>query len=143
MSESRSYMIRTTKRPPLNPCHSARRRSEWVAAKTSYELQANKHHQQSTLQLEYSMDRMRSDLTDEFHGKLENKVDWAALKTTLDAQMRAVFRSQFEHLWGEIEDKVRSVPLAYSRSRSRSVFALPRASPHRRRNSAFSAAHCA
>jgi chromosome segregation ATPase len=79
---------------------------ELEAAKKVLEFHATSLVKHSSARTDAALHDMRSNLAEHMGTALSQKVDWDAMKTTLDGQIRSVWRVQMQGLMKEVEQRV-------------------------------------
>ena len=90
-------------------------KSELDACRTVMESQAQALHRHSTARTDAALRSSRKVSRGHLESSLAKKVDWDAMKTTLDSQIRSVFRIQLQGLMKEVEQRVLDTLQAHHR----------------------------
>ena len=79
------------------------------------ESQAQALHRHSTARTDAALQELSQGIAGHLESSLAKKVDWDAMKTTLDSQIRSVFRIQLQGLMKEVEQRVLDTLQAHHR----------------------------
>ena len=90
-------------------------KSELDACRTVMESQAKALHRHSTARTDAALQELSQGIAGHLETSLAKKVDWEAMKTTLDSQIRTVFRVQLQGLMKEVEQRVLDTLQAHHR----------------------------
>ena len=90
-------------------------KSELDACRTVMESQAQALHRHSTARTDAALQELSQGIAGHLESSLAKKVDWDAMKTTLDSQIRSVFRIQLQGLMKEVEQRVLDTLQAHHR----------------------------